>query len=168
MPAPNANRPVVRRCRRCGAILTKDGSQCMECELLERFPKKPTPKKRMLKKRGDNSVWKAWEFVEGFGFPIDQIMAVVLSVLLLLLLAICYGPVDGTFMAFIRLIGPMALIWFSEDISTITGFHRGGYIDRESHPSIIKLLGWLFLLYVIGASLYDLFWSTSDSISLLQ
>ncbi len=66
-------------------------------------------------------------------------------------------------MALIRLIWPLALIWFSDEISTIGGFHRGHYIDQESHPSVIKLLGWIFLLGVIGAVLYGIFGSPAVS-----
>ncbi len=122
----------------------------MECELLDRFPGKLTKKKQ-----NEGIGGKYWELIVGLGIPLDQLASVAISLIVFLLLVIRLGPVRGFLTAFVSLIWPLAMIWFSDEIGTITGFYRGRYIDQETHPSIIKLLGWVLFLTIIGCSLHD-------------
>lgn len=41
---------------------------------------------------------------------------------------------------------PLACIWFSEALGNYRGFFCGGIVTHKSHPSIIRLVGWLILL----------------------
>ena len=82
----------------------------------------------------------------------DQLASLVVS---LVVLAICIshlGLVSGLLAAFLRLLWPLALIWFSEELGSLTGLVRGHYIDSETPPSIVKLFGWIVLLVVVAAS----------------
>ena len=42
---------------------------------------------------------------------------------------------------------PLALIWFPEQLGRATGyFVKGSYVDSESPPILLSILGWFFLL----------------------
>jgi hypothetical protein len=41
---------------------------------------------------------------------------------------------------------PLALIWFPEFFGSLTGWGTRAPVDRPSPPSLVALLGWLFLL----------------------
>jgi hypothetical protein len=41
---------------------------------------------------------------------------------------------------------PLACIWFGEALGNYRGFFGGGIVTHKSHPSIIRLIGWLILL----------------------
>ena len=69
------------------------------------------------------------------------------------LLAIVYVVVsfiieDGetAFNVGFALIFPLAIIWFSEEMGGYIGPTKGGYINRESSPFLLKIIGWIFLL----------------------
>ena len=82
----------------------------------------------------------------------DQLASLVVS---LAVLAICIyhlGPLSGFLAALLILVWPLALIWFGEELGSLTGFVRGHYIDSETHPSIVKLFGWIVLIVVVVAS----------------
>jgi hypothetical protein len=43
--------------------------------------------------------------------------------------------------------GPLVLIWFPEQLGSAKGyFVKGSYVDSESPPILLSILGWLFLL----------------------
>ena len=48
---------------------------------------------------------------------------------------------------------PLAMIWFDESIGGLTGFVRGAYMT-ETPPVVVRFLGWLFLLGIIGTAIY--------------
>ncbi len=55
------------------------------------------------------------------------------------------SPAILGFIAF--LLVPLAMIWFPEEIGSFTGYAgRGGYVDTESPPILISVLGWFFLV----------------------
>jgi hypothetical protein len=47
----------------------------------------------------------------------------------------------------IALLMPLALIWFPEEIGGFTGFvGHGRYIDEETPPFMVTIIGWFFLV----------------------
>lgn len=44
------------------------------------------------------------------------------------------------------LLFPLAMIWFPEEIASYTGYMRGSYIDTETPPILISIMGWFFLV----------------------
>jgi hypothetical protein len=48
---------------------------------------------------------------------------------------------------------PLAMIWFDEIIGGLTGSVRGGYMT-ETPPVVVRFLGWVFLLGIIGTAIY--------------
>ena len=83
----------------------------------------------------------------------------MIAKILSLLIAIGYvvaaimdaGPA-GLFVA-IALTVPLGLIWFPDECGSMTGLVRGGYINHESPPILMSLMGW-FLLVGMPAILY--------------
>jgi len=41
---------------------------------------------------------------------------------------------------------PLALIWFPEELGSLTGFVRGGNINTETPPILVSIAGWFFLV----------------------
>jgi len=51
---------------------------------------------------------------------------------------------------------PLALIWFDDLLGSISGFTaRAGYMS-ESSGLAVRLLGWVFLLGLIGVGIYEM------------
>lgn len=48
---------------------------------------------------------------------------------------------------------PLVMIWFDEFVGGLTGFVRGNYMS-ETPPEVVRFLGWVFLLGVIGTAIY--------------
>ena len=48
---------------------------------------------------------------------------------------------------------PLAFIWFPEEIGSITGYFRTGYVNVQTPGVFISLLGWFFLV-VLPVLLY--------------
>ena len=46
----------------------------------------------------------------------------------------------------IALFLPLALIWFPDEVGSFTGWFRGGYINKESPPALLSMMGWFFLV----------------------
>lgn len=62
------------------------------------------------------------------------------------LVAILAGGWGGIRVCFALLL-PLALIWFPDELGSMTGFvGRGGYVDQESPPVLVSLMGWFFLV----------------------
>jgi hypothetical protein len=149
----NGNLRHVPRCPRCGAVLSESSSRCHECELLKAFPAPPKSAQRSA-----NIFTRVRELLEGTGIPVDQIAATIIAILWLLCVLVAAG-FDAAFTGLITLVWPLAMIWFADEIGSITGFVRGHYINQETHPSLIKILGWGILLCIVGASLYGAIYS---------
>ena len=41
---------------------------------------------------------------------------------------------------------PLALIWFPEDIGSLTGYYKSGYVNVQTPALIISLIGWFILV----------------------
>jgi hypothetical protein len=41
---------------------------------------------------------------------------------------------------------PLALIWFPNEFSRLTGNIRGAYIHKQMPPAVISTVGWVFLV----------------------
>lgn len=52
------------------------------------------------------------------------------------------------------LAGPLALIWFDNVIGDLVGL-KSGLVSKASPGVLIRLMGWIFLLGIIGMTLYS-------------
>jgi hypothetical protein len=41
---------------------------------------------------------------------------------------------------------PLACIWFPEEIGSLTGYFRNGYVNVQTPGIFISILGWFFLV----------------------
>ena len=49
--------------------------------------------------------------------------------------------------ASVVLMVPLALIWFPEKLGSMTGyFLKGSYVNAESPPTLLSIIGWLLLV----------------------
>jgi hypothetical protein len=44
------------------------------------------------------------------------------------------------------LLFPLVLIWFPEDIGSLTGYFRSGYVNVQTPAIIVSFIGWFFLV----------------------
>ena len=95
-------------------------------------------------------------------------MEITIEKLVALAIAICFciicwihmwlsSALSQFFISPIVLLLPLALIWFDDLLGSISGFssRSPGYMS-ESSPVAIRLLGWVFLLAMIGWMIYDM------------
>jgi hypothetical protein len=83
-------------------------------------------------------------------------MQVSISKLLSLMIALAYavllvvtqgGLTETAFKSCAVLLLPLALIWFPDELGSMTGYiGRGGNIDTETPPILVSLMGWFFLV----------------------
>ena len=43
---------------------------------------------------------------------------------------------------------PLALIWFPEEIGSLTGYYKTGYVNVQTPGLLVSMLGWLLLVGV--------------------
>jgi hypothetical protein len=60
--------------------------------------------------------------------------------------AIVDSGATGGMTCLVALALPLALIWFPDEAGSLTGYVRGGYINKESPPIIVSFMGWFFLV----------------------
>jgi hypothetical protein len=41
---------------------------------------------------------------------------------------------------------PLAFIWFPDEIGSFTGYFKSGYVNVETPPIMISIMGWFFLI----------------------
>ena len=41
---------------------------------------------------------------------------------------------------------PLAFIWFPEEIGSVTGYFRSGYVNTQTPGIMITIIGWFFLV----------------------
>jgi len=44
------------------------------------------------------------------------------------------------------LLVPLAFIWFPDEIGSVTGYFRSGYVNTQTPGIMITIIGWFFLL----------------------
>lgn len=52
----------------------------------------------------------------------------------------------GGLIALWPLLFPLALIWFAEEIGSVTGYFKSGYVNVQTPGVMVALMGWIFLL----------------------
>ena len=83
-------------------------------------------------------------------------MQITIGKILTLLIAIGYavgmvvdahGVTPDVAKGCVVLLLPLALIWFPEELGSVTGYvGRGGNIDTETPPILVSIAGWFFLI----------------------
>ena len=61
----------------------------------------------------------------------------------------------GVGLLLLYLAGPLALIWFDNVIGNMVGL-KSGLVSKASPGFLIRLMGWVFLLGIIGMTLYPM------------
>jgi hypothetical protein len=81
-------------------------------------------------------------------FNTSRIISLAIAIAYAIGLAVMQGGVDfGVARSWIILIMPLALIWFPEELGSITGnVGRGSYITHETPGAFIAAMGWFFLV----------------------
>jgi hypothetical protein len=81
-------------------------------------------------------------------------MEVTIGKILSLLISISYavlavkvGGMDGLKYS-ASLLLPLALIWFPEDIGSLTGYYKSGYVNVQTPAIIVSCIGWFILVGV--------------------
>jgi hypothetical protein len=75
------------------------------------------------------------------------IAAAIASAYVLAMLFSAGGPTVEVAKGSIALLLPMALIWFPEELGSLTGsVGRGGYISSGTPASLLAAMGWLLLV----------------------
>jgi hypothetical protein len=82
--------------------------------------------------------------------PVEITIGKIISVLIALGYVIAIIVHSGLSVVLIKaaiLLLPLALIWFPEEIGSFTGYvGRGGYVNNETPPIMITIMGWFFLV----------------------
>jgi hypothetical protein len=79
-------------------------------------------------------------------------MQITIGKILGLVVAICYATfaIKHNGVAGLKwsagLLLPLAFIWFPEEIGSLTGYFRTGYVNVQTPEIIISFLGWFFLV----------------------
>ena len=63
------------------------------------------------------------------------------------------GQATGVWQLLLALTPSLALIWFDDVIGNLVGL-KWGLVSKASPGCLIRLMGWIFLLGIIGMSLY--------------
>lgn len=80
--------------------------------------------------------------------PYQVTVGKILSLLIVLgytALAVRAGGIHGLKCS-AGLLFPLALIWFPEEIGSLTGYFRSGYVNVQTPAIIVSFGGWLFLV----------------------
>lgn len=92
---------------------------------------------------------------------IDRLISAVVAGVWLVAVFALEGVQEGNLKPWelIPLLGVMlvilALIWFGDELGEYTGGTGRGHITQTSPGCVVKFLGWVFLLAVIGVWLYS-------------
>jgi hypothetical protein len=79
-------------------------------------------------------------------------MQVSIGKLLSLVIAIAYAVVAVKHAGVaglewsVGLLLPLALIWFPEEIGSLTGYYKTGYVNTQTPGVVMSCIGWLFLV----------------------
>ncbi len=75
-----------------------------------------------------------------FGRILSVVIAVVYTVLALSLGGLVYWKWSLT------LLLPLALIWFPEEIGSVTGYYKTGYVNVQTPGAFVAFMGWFILV----------------------
>ncbi|SPE63283.1 hypothetical protein SBV1_960008 [Verrucomicrobia bacterium] len=79
-------------------------------------------------------------------------MQVTIGKLLSLLIAIAYAVVAIKYNGIagakwsLGLLLPLALIWFPEELGSLTGYYKSGYVNVQTPGPIVAFIGWFILV----------------------
>lgn len=79
-------------------------------------------------------------------------MQLTIGRILSLVIAVIYASVAiglggfGYWKWSLTLLLPLALIWFPEEIGSLTGYYKTGYVNVQTPGAIISLIGWFILV----------------------
>ena len=77
---------------------------------------------------------------------LGRILGLLIAIAYVLLAVASYGLTTGLKVCVILLL-PLALIWFPDELGSLTGIYiQHSLVNRESPPVLICLMGWFFLV----------------------
>ena len=79
---------------------------------------------------------------------IAKLLSLVIALVYAVLLIVDQGGITETaFKGCAVLLLPLALIWFPDELGSMTGYvGRGGNIDTETLPILVFIMGWFILV----------------------
>ncbi|MDP6444852.1 MAG: hypothetical protein QGG36_28025 [Pirellulaceae bacterium] len=102
-------------------------------------------------------------FVLDLGVPLDRLISLIVPPVWFVVAAIATGDALSTLLfGCLPLIPPLALIWFSDEIGSFTGIFQFRQVSQESPPDLLRILGWIGLVAIIGFQAYHIFSSTPE------
>ncbi|MBN2217650.1 MAG: hypothetical protein JW719_09780 [Pirellulales bacterium] len=99
----------------------------------------------------------AYELIKGLEpeITVEKLVAVVVCAIWFIL-ACLFEPAGA--MVGLFLFVPLGLIWFGDELGSLTGLHYG-IIDQESPGFLIRLFGWILLMAPLGVGIFQ--WITA-------
>jgi hypothetical protein len=76
--------------------------------------------------------------------PIGKILSLLIAIAYAVL-AVHAGGLYGLKCSAVLLF-PLAFIWFPDEIGSLTGYFRSGYINVQTPAIVISIIGWFFLV----------------------
>ena len=78
---------------------------------------------------------------------IGKILAVLIALAYVIAMTVHAGSVTvDVFKGSVALLLPLALIWFPDELGSMTGYlGRGGKINTETPPILVSIAGWFLL-----------------------
>jgi hypothetical protein len=96
-----------------------------------------------------------FEVVKKTEMQITTEKLVALGVGGLYLLLACLAEATALPIVLVMLLVPLGLIWFGDELGSMTGMSmRGGTVNKASPGFLVRLCGWFFLLMPIGLAVY--------------
>ena len=79
---------------------------------------------------------------------IAKLLSFVIALVYAVLLIVNQGGItERAFKGCAVLLLPLALIWFPDELGSLTGYiGRGGNINTETPPILVSIMGWFFLV----------------------
>jgi hypothetical protein len=75
---------------------------------------------------------------------IGKILGLVIAILYVVFACLHQGVTGLKYS--VSLLLPLALIWFPEEIGSVTGYFRTGYINVQTPGIMVSFMGWFFLV----------------------
>jgi hypothetical protein len=79
---------------------------------------------------------------------ISRILSGIIAAIYLVIAYATGGPASVC-ECFMFLLGPIALIWYSEEMGDFTGMWGSSYVSESSPGWLIALFGWLILFFPV-------------------
>jgi hypothetical protein len=77
---------------------------------------------------------------------IGKILGLLIVIGYVVLAIMANGFTGDVFKCCVALLLPLAFIWFPEEIGSLTGYFKTGYVNVETPAIMVSIMGWFFLI----------------------